>query len=392
METTPLSSLFVKLNFFKDIEKQDSLYKAIALDDSLNECRRGNRLPWSIQKSSLILFKDILYYKTAAGHDSLLDLEKGEVDFYGEAASYFNTDLRQFIEIVKRQRNLLTQTYINNTKVLGIRNIAEEILQVITDTAGDADNYSAESNATKIGLNNIYTLNDNKSISFNITDTPAEIKNTYEDSYSDDNYLEKYYIRRVYLKAIPTSIELRLQTSDADYIGKTLTEQVTGLPFVSGDWNYVGFAIEEGTETGSFDSDNIASSKIIPTGYTGIMYVGYDSIDEFLIQQYWFYSKYLIISENSSVPDKEQFFDYSTNDYNINDSIVGPTKWIDTVIIKAKKQLLLGIENEYLRNSVSKREKEATQEMDRNFPNQEPKLTTVRRRWQDNPEEINYVP
>lgn len=392
METTPLSSLFVKLNFFKDIEKQDALYKAIALDDSLNECRRGNRLPWSIQKSSLILFKDILYYKTAAGHDSLLDLEKGEVDFYGEAASYFNTDLRQFIEIVKRQRNLLTQTYINNTKVLGIRNIAEEILQVITDTAGDADNYSVESGATKVGLNNVYGLNDHKSISFNITGDPAEIKNVYEDSFSDDNVLEKYYIRRVYLKAIPTNIELRLQTSDADYIGKTVTEQVTGLPFVAGDFNYVGFAIEEGTEVGSFDNSNIASSKFLITGYSGILYLSYDSIDEFALQQYWFYSKYLITSETSSEPDKEQFLNYSTNDFNINDTLVGPTKWIDTIIKKARKQLLLGIENEYLRNSVSKREKEATQEMDRNFPNQEPKLTTVRRRFNNDPETMNYVP
>jgi hypothetical protein len=392
MDTTKLSAIFTKLNFFKDILKQSDNLKVIAVDDAINECRRDNRFPWTIQKNTLKIFKDILYYSVANGHDSLLTLNKKEVDSYSDAASYFNTDLNQFIEMVKRQRNLLTQTYIGGSQVLGVRNIQEEIIQSILDTAGDPDTYSAVSNATKVGLNNVYTLNNNKSISFNLTGSPAEIKNTYSSAQSIDNYLEKYYIRRIYLKSIPTNIELRVQTSDDNYLSKTLTEQVTGLPFVANDFNYIGFPFEEGEETGAFDNESIASSKIIPTGYSGIMYISYDSIDEFLLQQYWFYSKFLVVSDGSSSPDKEQFLDYDSNDFDPNDELLGPTKWIDTIIKKARKQLLLGIENEYLRNSVSKTEKRATDEFDRNFPNQEPKLTTVRRRFNNNPEEMNYVP
>ena len=93
MTTTKLSELFTKLNFFKDIENQDDLYKAIAIDDSLNELRRDNRLPWTIQKSTLKLFKNILYYEPDAAHDSLITLNRNEVDGYSEALSYFNTNI-----------------------------------------------------------------------------------------------------------------------------------------------------------------------------------------------------------------------------------------------------------------------------------------------------------
>ena len=49
----------------------------------------------------------------------------------------------------------------------------------------------------------------------------------------DKDILEKYYIRRIYLKSVPTSIELRLQTSDDNYLSSVETEQVTGLPFMA---------------------------------------------------------------------------------------------------------------------------------------------------------------
>ncbi len=391
MTTTTLAELFTKLNFYKDIDKQDDLYKVIALDDALNEFRRDNRLPWTIQKSTLKLFKNILYYEPDSSHDSLINLNRNEVDGFSEALSYFNTDINQFIEMTKRQRNLLTQLYIDGNKALGVRNIEQEIFNVVLDNAGDEDTYAAVSNATEIGENTVYTLDDNNSISYDIIGT-ATIKNTYETAVDDEDYLEKYYIRRIYLKAVPTSIELRSQTNDSNYIKATLTEQVTGLPFIANDWNYIGFAYEDGTEVGTFDSSDIASSKIIITGYTGIMYISYDSIDEFLLQQYWFYSKFAVMSSAATTPDKVEFLNYESNNYDITDSLVGPTKWIDPIVKKAREQLVLGIENEVVRKGIAKRSERATAQFDRNFPNQEPKLTTVTRRFNDNPEEMNYVP
>lgn len=392
MQRTSLTSLFSKLDFFKDIANQDEIIKVIALDDAINEFRRDNRFPWTIRKSTLKLFKDIEFYGTDDSQDALLTLNKNEVDSYGEAASYFNTDLNQFIEMVKRQRNLMTQIYINGEQAIGVKNIEEDIIQSIPDSAGDADNYSAIADCTKIGLNNVYELEDHKSISFNITGDLAEIKNSYEVTYENEGYNDQFYIRRIFLKDLPTSIELRVQTDDSNYIAKTLTEQVTGLPFMKDAWNYIGFPFEEGVETGTFDETSIASSKILPIGYTGIMYISYDSFDNFALQQYWFYSKFAVISENAEEPDKVNFLDYDSNEFVLTDSLIGPTKWIGPVIKKARQQLLLGIENEYLRNHVSKRANDATAEFDRNFPNQEPKLTTVTRRFNNNPEEINYVP
>lgn len=393
MQTTKLSALFVKLNFFKDIEGQSDLYKVIALDDGINEMRRDGKLPWTVRKSTLKIFKGIDYYAVQAGHDELLTLNENEVDSYGEAAAYLNTDLSQFIEMVKAQRNLLTQLYINGEKALGVKNIQADINQYTLDAASDADDYSAVSGCTKVGLSNVYKVDDYTSIAFNATAASVEIKNIYDDSYSDANYLDKYYIRRMYLTSVPTSIELRLQTDDDNYISVVATTQANGLPFVANAVNYIGFAMDSGTEEGSFDNTSIASSKILLTGYTaGMLYVSYDTIDEYLLQQYWFYSIYCIISSGSSAPDKENFLDYDSNDYTEDDELVGDKKWIDTIVKKARKQLLLGIENEYLRNSVSKNEKKAVEDFNSKFPDQSPSMTTVTRRFDDNPEEKNYVP
>ena len=393
IETTSLAKLFAKLNYFKDIDNKSDEEKCVALDDAINEFTRENRFPWTIQKSTLKVFKDIDYYAAADDQADLVILNNMDVDGYGDAASYYNTTLNQFIERIKTQRNLMTQQYINGQQVIGINNIQKDIFSAILDTGSDADNYEAVSGCTKVGLNNIYTLGDYKSISFNITGDPAEIKNTYTNSTSDEKYLEKYYIRRIYFKEdTPTNVELRLQTDDDNYISATVTEQVTGIPFQENSYNYVGFAIEEGTETGTFDEEDIASSKIIVTGYSGIMYVSYDSIDEFLLQQYWYHSKYPIMSSSGTKGDKEQFLNYEDNTYDIGDKLIGPTKWLDPVIKKARESLLMTSENEYLRNKVSSKAKKAEKEFERNFPNEQPKTTTTNRRFNNNPVDINYVP
>jgi len=393
MQQQTLASIIDEMNVFRDIANIEDQYKEREIDNSIKKLRRKSVFPWMIKKTTLRVFKDVLEYPVASDHDEMFFLENQNIETYADTARFFNTSIKQFFQDVNSNRNVMAEIWKNGTKLIGVNDKDLGLESVNLDTADDADRYTPTDDATSVADELVVVKKGNSSVRVNIVNSSgvATIKNIYRNSIGDSNYTKKYYFRWIYLNSAPTSIDIRVQTDDSNYLAGNVTTQFSGSSFVANDWNQIVLDLNTATETGTFDSNTIASDKIILNGAaTGTYYLDDADLKSWNLLDYWYYSTYNIIADGSTAPDQELFVRDGLVD--TLDSLVGDKEWLAVVKYDAMNRLLADSENNVVRAVILRERNDAWTDFFAKYPDNIPLITTQKYRFENNPILTNLPP
>lgn len=385
MNTTTLADLLAAMDTWQDIARIEEQHKVRQLDAAIRKLRRETYFPWTLKKSTLKVFSDVFEYPTASDHDAMayLDVENQDRP-YAQRTRFFYTSLQQFYEDSNNSRNLMAEIWDNGVSYLGVRYKDFTTGNTQLSNAETLSYYTASGDASGAVLDNVTYKEGNGSIRFTVTYSTGTVtmKNTFT-AISDSNYKKKYHFRWIYLAVAPTSITLRLQTDDSNYLYTTVTTQFSGQAFKAGQWNLVAHDLNAATETGTFNSASIASEKIILTiasaSNNGTYYVDNSSLKEWTQMDYWYYSKYNCATNGATVPDQEFF--YSSGSYSTDTSLVGDKAWADVIMYDALVRLIADVENVRVFSMVNREREEAWKALRDAYPDMTPLITTQKYRF-----------
>ena len=386
MQSTTLALLLEEMDRSKDISNQEEQFKVKALDGAIRRLRRESVFPWTIKKGSLKVFNGVKEYPVASDHDEIIYLDPTNLEAYSQTARFFNTSVQQFYEDVMSNRNLMAEIWDNGTPMIGINYKDLGLEGILLDDAEDSDNYAVSGDAVSVSEDTVNFKHGNGSIRVVVTNSTnvANIVTTFTVALSDSLYKSKYHFRWIYLDAVPTSIEMRLQTSASNYLKTVVTTQFSGQAFKVDSWNLIAHNLDEATEIGTFDSGNIASEKLILNGAaTGVYYLDICNLREWKLFDYWYYSRNVIMASGSTSADQEKFYRLST--WNTADALVGDQEWIDVIIYEACETVLAEIENIKLFSYIMRKKQEAWDAFSAKYPDMVPLVTTIRTRFDNEP-------
>jgi hypothetical protein len=380
MQYTPLSTIISRMDRWKTIYAIEEQFKVRDLDSAIRELKREFQPPWTLKKGSLKVFDGILEYPVASDHDEMAYIDKTNLDSYASTARLFNTSLQQFYEMVNSTRNLLSELWDNGTKKIGLNLQKENLSSKLLSQAEDNDDYTVSDDAISSALDKVNYVKGNGSIKVVITASAgtATIKNTFT-AFSDSNYKDKYHFRRIYLDTVPTSIEMRLQTDDTNYLSSgAITAQFDGSAFKADQWNIIAYDLNTAAETGTFDSASTASEKVILTGAgTGVYYLDESSIKEWQLMDYWYYSNFYVKTSASNTPDQKFFYDSTDNyDTSLACALVGDDEWVDVIMYDAMLISINAEENKVLYGEIKERREKAWYSIMEQYPSMRPLITT----------------
>jgi len=370
------------------LENIETQYKVRDLDTALRELKRELETPWSLVKGSLRVFSDVFEYPVASDHDELAYIDKPDLESYSEAARFLNTSRQQFYEIADNTRNLMAEIWDLGTKMLGINYRGNDLSSTKLNGAETASEYTGSNDAGTPVKDTVIFKKGSASMRVPITSSSgtATIKNTFT-AFSDSKYKSKYHFKWIYLSAVPTSIKLRFQVDDSNYLETTgITTQFSGQALKAGQWNLVAHDLSTATEVGTIStSSSWASEKIILVGATtGNYYIDESNLREWELLDYLYYSRYAVKTLASSTPDQEFFFN-SSEVYSTDSSLVGDDEWADIIMYDAMLISINEKENGSVYQEIKGRRERAWAKLMENYPSMKPLITTTRYRFNNNP-------
>ncbi|NCN07047.1 MAG: hypothetical protein GW946_04390, partial [Candidatus Pacebacteria bacterium] len=287
---------------------------------------------------SLKVFDGVLEYPVPNDYDELAYPDDPRNDSnYAARARFRFTSLQQFYENPD-YRNDIAEIRDGNEVFLGVRYSPSGVASQILNNAEDEDDFTASADADSVAEDLVNYKEGNGSIQVAITNSAdtATVKNTF-DSFTDADYKKKYHFKWIYLDAVPTSVTLRFQVDDSDYLETTgITTQFSGQPFKADSWNLVAHDLNEATEVGTISTSSVwASEKIILIGAaTGTYYIDASYLRQWTLLDLWYYSLYNVALVASTTADQE-FFMNSSEVYSTDSKLIGDLEWADCVMYEA---------------------------------------------------------
>lgn len=379
LQSTLLSVVISRMDRWQTIATIEEQFKVRDLDDAIRTWRRKIQLPWALKKGTLRIFDDVLEYPVASDHDELAYLDTQKGTFYEQKARYRYTSLQQFFEDPDN-RNTTAEIWDQGTKFLGVRYKDIQQGSQLLNNAEDVDDYSVSGDATSVTKDTVVFKKGNASMRVAITNSSgtATVKNDFTSSFTDGNYKRKYHFKWIYLDSVPTSIALRFQVNDTNYLETTgITTQFSGQALKADDWNLIAHDLNTATETGTISTSSLwASEKVILTGAaTGTYYVDDSHLRAWDLQDYWYYSLNSVLLNGSSVAD-QQFFYNDSDVYSTDSSLVGDDEWIDIVMYEAMLTSLGDKENDAVFSKIQNKLSQATEELFDRYPSLNPAIIT----------------
>jgi len=387
VRATPLSTIINRMNRYSPSLTVEEANKVRDLDEAIRALRRVLPCPWTLKKASLRVFDNVFEYPVATDHDELAYLDTSKNIYYPSRARFQYTSLIQFYED-PTNRNQIAEIWDNGQRYLGVnyKNIGESS-QVLNEaeTVGD---WTVTGDASSPALDQVMYKDGNGSIRFTITSSTgtAGIRNALTVAISDSTYKKKYHFKWVYLSAVPTSLELRLETSATNYISTTgITTQFDGSPLKAGAWNLIAQDLNTATETGTFDSTSIAYERVVFTGAsTGTYYIDASYLRAWELLDYWYYSIYSVKATGSTaVASKELFFDEDTGSYTTSDELVADSEWVDCVMYDSILTEMVDLKDKDMRDEIRTKKTEAWGRLIAKYPSLDPVIITNRYRFID---------
>ena len=384
MSLVPLSTILNRMKRYQTVSTVEDQDLVRDLDEAIRTLRRMTRFPWVKQTSTIKVFDDVLEYPVASDHDELafLDNPKNEGSFADRPRFRF-TSHKEFLENIN-YRNDLAEIWEDGTLFLGIRYDSAGNGSTLLDSAEEEDNYAVANDADSATEDSVTFKKGNKSIKVAITNSAdvATVTITYPTAKSDSNYKKKYHFKLIYLDAVPTSIEMRLQTDGSNYLATTVTTQFSGKAFQADAWNLIAQDLNTATPTGTLDSDNIASEQFILNGAaTGTYFFDESHLREWSLLDYHYYSVNNVALIGSSVANQE-FFMNASEVYSSDSNLVGEKEWVDVVMYDALETTLTDKENRFVLDEIKEKRDTAWDDLVAKYPSLEPVMVTNRYRFQ----------
>lgn len=369
------------------IVQEEVQYKVRDLDESLRSLRRKGPMPWLLQKGSLKVFDGVLEYPTASDHDELAFYDNNSKAFGTKPRMRF-TSIQEFYEDID-YRNDIAEIWDNNERYLGIRYRLRNGGSVLLNNAETASEYTGSDDAGTPALDSVIFKEGNGSMRVVITSSSgtATIKNTLTSNQTDGNYKRKYHFKWIYLDAVPTSIKMRYQVDDSNYLETTgITTQFSGQALKADAWNLVAHDLNAATAVGTIAATpTFTSEKIILVGAsTGTYYVDASYVRQWELLDYWYYSNQSIALVGSTTGNQEYFFN-SSGVYSTDSQLIGDSEWVDAIMYEALSLAASNKENSVLMKEFKDRRDECLARLALKYPDLVPVIVTHKWRFDTEP-------
>lgn len=380
MNSTPLLSLLNRMNRYTKIYTIADQFKVRDIDEAIRTVRRTTQLPWTIKKSVIRIFDGVTEYPLASDHDELAYLDTPKSEVFANSANFYYTSLQQFYEN-RIDRNTLAEIWNGGTRTLGIR------YQSLNTTGGfllntnkNLSNYTASGDASNLAIDYVNFLENNESISFDVTQSTnvATIEASF-DATQQTSYKRGYVFFNLFLggTTAPTSIDLRFGNDSSNHLHKVATTQFSGQPLQVNSWNLLAFDLNDATLVGTINENAFSYYAVsMNSAPTGVYFLDNTYFRQWSLMDYWYYSKYSIISTGSSVIDKEYFIDDTTNSFDQNDALVGDSEFADVVGFDAILTGVVDEEDEKIYEPLKIKRDEAWNKLLENHPSMKPLIST----------------
>lgn len=379
VQSTTLSTILSRMQRWQALSRVEEQFLIRDLDEALRTNRREIQLPWTLQKGSLKVFNDVLEYPVPAGYDELAYIENNKSNSeYPLTARFKFTSIQEFYENPD-YRNDIAEIRDGNDRFLGVRYESLNATFKRLTNAEDVDNFSVSGDATEVVKDTVNFKFGNGSMKVTITNSAdtATIKNTF-DSFTKANYKQRYHFKWIYLDAVPTSISLRFQVDDSNYLETTgITTQFSGQPLKADAWNLVAHDLNEATEVGSISTASVwASEKIILIGAaTGTYYVDDSHLRQWELMDFWYYSKFNVALVDSTTADQEYFFN-SSEIYSTDSKLIGDSEWADVIMYDAMATALADLKETETLSFIFNKRDEAWKKLLEIYPSLKPVVIT----------------
>lgn len=378
-----LANLIGRMNLYTPINNKGEVLKVNAIDQTIRKLRRKIQPPWTLKKSTLRIFADVLEYPIASDHARLAFLDdKKQNETFSERPRYVFTSIKDFYEDLT-YRNDLAEIWDRGTRYLGVRNkTSPGLTSQVVDNADSISNFTVAGDAGTPVLDNVVFQTGNSSIRIPITlsSGTATIRDTV-NSISDNDYKRKYYFRWVFLDSAPTSIQLQYGPDSSNYKYANVTTQFSGAPFAADDWNLLAMDLNTASTQGTV-ATTFAYEGIVLTGAaTGTYYLDASYLRGWILQDYWYY-----MSSNVLEDDGVTYKDYFAPDgatYDIADVLLGDDVWADVIGLEACIPLLSDDKEKDLKMDVQNDAKAAWADFYAVYPDLVPQMITTVYRFQD---------
>lgn len=384
VQSTKLSTILNRMKRLQSLSRAEDVSLVRDLDEALRTNRREIQLPWVTQKGTLKVFKDVLEYPIPSDYDELayLDDPRNEGQ-YGRRPRFRFTSLQQFYENPD-YRNDIAEIRDGNSIFLGVRYAPANLASQLLNNADDSDDFTPSGDADSVADETVVYKNGNGSTRVVITNSSgtATIKNTF-DSFTDARYKRKYHFKWVYLDAVPTSITLRFHVDASNYLETTgITTQFSGQALKADAWNLVAHDLNEATENGTITTSSVwAYEEIDLVGAaTGTYYIDDSYIREWVLMDFWYYSRYQVALVASTTANQEFFMD-SDEVYSTDSSLVGDLDYADVIMYSAMEIALADLKETEMLNFVRERRQVAWENVAMKYPSLRPLITSLTYRF-----------
>lgn len=402
MNYTPLSFLLNSLNAHRDINNIEDKLKVQAIDAQLREARQGYSFPWNLIKGKLKIIDGVSEYKPADDHDELAYIEYENIDNFSSAARFYNTSLQQFYEDVNSSRNLLTDVWRDGSRILGVKDKQMSLGSSVFSATNDTSIYSVSGDAVALSLGT--SAYDGATpylqVSCNGNSNPAIIESNLISPVSISSRRYAFTLEIMFPLSVNNntqlSVDVSLGSSSLDTYTAHISHNFQGKELVSGEWNTIGFYLDDRlvSVSGNPDISNLTYCNItVQSNEDEDIFIHDFKLSPYKQLDYWYYSFYNVASSGSlevferPLPDKEFFVSVSdqTGAIDLGDALLGPTKWADYVLWGAAERLLAEINNPQLFSFVMRKKAETTKKMAGLLPQTKQVVTTKRHRFNNDP-------
>lgn len=374
---TPLSTILNRMNRRQTADQVEEQYKVRDLDEAIRNVRKQIQLPWTLKKTSLRVFQDVLEYPVESDHDEMAFFDNDSKTWNQKPKAKY-TSIEQFYQDPDNT-NDRAEIWNSGVRYIGLRYRTRNTINSVLNNAETLANWTTSGDAGTAVLDTVFFREGAASIRVPITlsTSSATIRNTVT-TFSDSDYKRKYQFKWVYLPTAPTSISLRLETDSSNYLATTVTAQFSGQPFQAGAWNLIAQDLNAATQTGTFNSASIASEAIVLVGAaTGTYYIDASYLRSWELLDNWYYSKYLVATVGNTSANQEYFFN-SNEVYSTDSAIIGDSEWVDVIMYEALLITVGDKENEKVLAQIMAARDMAWSALFDMYPSLRPNITTTR--------------
>lgn len=378
METTLLSTLISRMQRWTTITRNtEEQYLVYDLDEALRSLKRTVKTPWSLKKSTLRVFSDVLEYPKASDHNGIAIIE-GQENSYGEKPKPYYTSIQEFYEDPNNQSQI-AEIWDNGVNYLGVRNKNLDNTNQVLDTCELDDGYTISGDITAKAIDNVIYKTGNGSLRLTVVNSSgtATLEKTFT-AFTSSLYQRKYVFFKVFLSSVPTSINLRVGADSSNYLLKNVTTQFSGQAFKANDFNIIAIDLNSpdstvGTISTSTSFDYYMFQMVGAS--SGLYYLDEVALKEWKLMDYWYYSNYAVATVGQTVPN-QSYFRNDSEIYSADSLLVGPTEFADVIVYEALLSSIADAENSKLYPVIKSKRDDAWETLLDSFPDMEPLMIT----------------